>query len=123
MSLYKPAIVAIVDAKWREWLNDGSLAYSKLPQYRDEWFRGSPHQLAHRDWVSLWFASERIQNIRSKIVFQERLLPQARALEEFGPDVAARARSIAEGETPIPREALSDHDFEPACFALPHAFD
>ncbi|SEE05654.1 hypothetical protein SAMN05444161_4738 [Rhizobiales bacterium GAS191] len=122
--LYKGSFVARAVEKWNEWQADGTITYSKLPQYREESFRASPHQLMHRDWVvSAVRKRKHPAYSLSTLVFQERVLSQERAVQEFGPDVVAKAKAYAEGYTPVPHEMLSDYDLHPSCFAVPHAFN
>jgi hypothetical protein len=98
--------------------------YSELPQYRNEHFRGLPAQIAHRDWV--------VQQIKlrgawphliGRACFVERILPDERAIAEFGEEAVERARGEVTGDTPAEMVTLSDDAFWPACFVVPHAHD
>jgi hypothetical protein len=97
--LYGPsvrdAITKELRATWLEW-TEARFVVSKLKHYLPENFRGSPEQLAHRDWV--------VSQIRrrhaspesiGRACFIDRVLSVDRAISEFGSERVDSARADA----------------------------
>jgi hypothetical protein len=105
--------------RWAEW-SAARFTFSELPQYLVENFRGSPAQIAHREWVI-----EQLKQRNGRLgsaCFTDRVLPVDLAVSEFGSDKVDDARSYTVGS---PKESIvigSDQTM-PSCHGVLHSYD
>jgi hypothetical protein len=105
--------------RWAEWTG-ARFTFSKLPQYLVENFRGSPAQIAHREWI---IAQLKQRNGRiGSACFTDRVLPIDLAVVEFGSDKVNDARLDTVG-SPKERIVLDLDLTMPSCHGVLHSYD
>jgi hypothetical protein len=120
---YSFAYIKRLVEKWTSYRKEIHLMVSRLPQYRTEAFRGLPAQIDHLEWVIEQIKLRHSDShLIGRLVYVERLLPLEMAVELFDSERIAEAARAVEGEIPVQTAAVTDDDFWPNCFMVPHAF-
>jgi hypothetical protein len=106
--------------RWVEWTS-ARFTFSELPQYLVENFRGSPAQIAHREWV---IEQLKQRDVRiSRACFIDRVLPVDQAISEFGSDKVDEARRDAIGSSQKESVIVGPDQTLPSCYGVLHSHD
>jgi hypothetical protein len=122
----KERVIIAVSETWQEYL-EAKFQVSAAPQYRNEVAVEHGDQAArkaHQDHVVRELKNRREKPyLIARACFVDRVLPEDRAVHEFGHEKmqAARLETCIEPEAPV--TVVDRVDMLPSCFGVAHAFD